>query len=412
MGDLARTALQLARRHGPPGLALGQKLTGTGAIEVSGAGAEVELSDGRAVLDFGSYAVTLLGHRHPAVVAAVAAQLELLPTSTRVLANEVAPRLAARLVEATGAQGLERVWFGLNGSDAVEAALKLARLVSGRTTVVALNGAFHGKSLGALAATESHRYRTGLEGLLSNVVHVELDLAKVDAALRDGCAAAVIFEPVQGEGGVRVIDPAFLAEVVQLARRHGALCISDEIQAGLRRCGPIALAVELGLDVDAILFGKPLGGGVLPLSALVCSDRLYEPLLRDPFVHTSTFSGHPLCCAAGLAALEVIEAMGARVAELEATMFSRLAALAADFPDVLAAVHGRGLLWGLECTSRAAAGWVLAELGPHGLLVSPCMSRPDVIRLLPPAVTTEAQLERADAVLHEVCALARTELSS
>src|SRR6478752_2429537 len=172
---LAARCLGQARNHLAPGLALGQKITGQGAVEISARGAVVELSDGRQVLDFGSYAVTLLGHQHPEVVAAVQDQLQRMSTSTRSLANPVTTELAERLVAVLSPSRLRRVWFGQNGTDAVEAALKLARLAAGRPRILAVEGGYHGKSLGSLAVTWGPRYRRGLESVLAPVTHISRD---------------------------------------------------------------------------------------------------------------------------------------------------------------------------------------------------------------------------------------------
>ena len=285
---------------------LGQKLVGKGAVELTASGAEVRLSDGRVVLDFSSYAVTLVGHRHPHVVAAVQAGLERMPTSTRSLCNPVTVEAAARLVGAFPDSGLTRVWFGLSGSDAVDAALKLARLRSGRSAIAAVEGGFHGKALGALAATWSPRYRTGLDDVLAPAVHLPLrPSALAEAADRQPLAALVV-EPIQGEGGVRPVPVDILRRWRDDARDLGIAFVADEIQVGFGRCGPPSLAVETGLEPDALLLGKPLGGGVLPLSAVLTSEDLWSPLSADPLLHTSTFSGHPLCCAAALAALDLL----------------------------------------------------------------------------------------------------------
>jgi putrescine aminotransferase len=401
-GADTRETFARIRTHMSPGQGLGQKLMGRNAVEVSGEGAVVTLSNGREVIDFGSYGVALLGHRPSGVVAAVERQLAELPASTRVLANTVAPALASRLVELTDPARLSRVWLGQDGADAVEAALKLARVATGRQRVLALRGGFHGKTLGALAVTSSTRYRSSLEPLLGPAAHIADDLADARRELARGQTAAVILEPVQGEGGVRALDPGFLEDLVRVAREAGAFVISDEVQVGLRRCGPVSLAVELGLDPDAVLFGKHLGGGVMPISALVCSNALYAPAVHDPFLHSATFSGHPLSCAAALAALDAIEEQAGRGAELAASIERELEALARRHPRLLVEVHGLGLAWGLEFTTPQMAGEVLAELAPAGLLVSPCLGRAETIRLLPPIVTTDEQLAAAVDVLDSV----------
>ncbi len=416
MGDGGLTIIEVdpratfdgMRRHIALGTTLTAVISGQNAVEIEALGATVRLSDGREMLDFGSYGVTLLGHRHPAVTTAVAHQLERMPTATRVLGNPLVARFAATLVERTGGR-LQRVWLGSDGADVVELAIKLARRKSGRMRILAVQQAFHGKTMGALALTANPDFRRGLEPLLGNVTH--LDPTDPDAAGRElaaGDVAALIFEPIQGEAGARVLDREVLARWADDARAAGAYIISDEIQAGLRRCGPFSPALAAGLEPDALLFGKALAGGVLPLSALVASDALHEPLYADPMWHTSTFGGHPLACAAGLAALDAIEAAAADAAVISERLEEGLRALVRDWPSAITAVHGAGLLWGLECANAPIAGALLTELALLGLLVSPCLSAPETVRLLPPMVTTAAQLDQALAILAEAIVAAAT----
>ncbi|GAA3075401.1 aspartate aminotransferase family protein [Streptosporangium carneum] len=401
--DIARVTFRRIQRHMSPGLALSGKFAGQGAVEADASGCEVRLSDGRSVLDFGSYAVTLLGHRHPAVVAAVREQLDVMPTSTRSLANPVAALAAERVTGYLGGHlggALSRVHFGLNGADAVEAAVKLARLATGRRVVVAVEGGYHGKSLGALGLTHHDRFREGLEDLLGSVTHVAPDdPAAVARVAAETDVAAVVFEPVQGENGVRLLDLDVLRRWSADARRAGAFVVSDEIQCGLRRCGDPSVALAAGLEVDAVLLGKPLGGGVAPISALVCSDALYEPLLKDPFRHTATFGGHPLGMAAVPVALAEVEAAAGNGAELARLMAEGLRTLRADHPGLVADIRGRGLLWGVDFTSPELAGEIQMGLAQRGLLVSPCLSRPETLRLLPPLVAGPPEVDRAMAAL-------------
>ncbi|QXJ26985.1 aspartate aminotransferase family protein [Actinomadura graeca] len=379
-------------------------MNGAGAVESHGKGARIVLSDGRSVLDFGSYAVTLLGRGHPDVLKAVAGELDAMAVSTRVLANGTTAGFAAELAEYTDPGRLTRVWLGLNGCDAVEAALKLARLATGRTRVVAVEGAYHGKSMGALATTWSRRYRRSLEPLLGGVTHIPAVPEAVPGAFTDGDVAAVIMEPVQGEGGVAVLPPRFLDALAAAAREHGAFVIADEIQTGLGRCGERALSVAAGLRPDAVLFGKALGGGVQPLAALVATEDLYAPLAKDPFVHTTTFSGHPLAAAAGSAALRAVEELAPRGVRLAELMAGGLRRIARGHPGLIADVRGRGLLWGVEFHPGGAAGEVLLELSRRGLVVSPCLGRPEVIRLLPPLVATDEEAGEALDLLDATCA--------
>ncbi|AUG82132.1 aspartate aminotransferase family protein [Kitasatospora sp. MMS16-BH015] len=387
------------RRHFSPKLALTGGFAGRGAVEVAAEGCRVRLSDGRSALDFGSYAVTLLGHRHPAVAEAVRQQLEAMPTATRSLANPVAAGAAARLSGYLG-DALPKVYFGLNGADVVEVAVKLARLATGRSRVVAVRGGFHGKSLGALALTHSPLYRAGLLGSAVDVVHVAADdPAAVWREVAGGEVAAVVFEPVQGENGAVPLDGAVLRQWCEDAARHGCFVIADEIQCGLRRCGERSVALADGLPVDAVLLGKPLGGGVVPLSALLCSERLYAPLAADPFLHSATFGGHPLSCAALPAALHAIEELAGHGEELAGWLDEMLDGLRARHPEVVRAVRGRGLLRGIDCGSPQAAGSMVVELAGAGLLVSPCLSRPTTIRLLPPLVAGPAEVAEAAELL-------------
>jgi putrescine aminotransferase len=398
----AGQVFQQARRHFSLMSTVAGRLAGGGAVEVSATGSRVLMSDGRSVLDFGSYAVPLLGHRHPAVVDAVMGQLQAMPTATRTLTNPVAVAAAARLAGYLGG-ALPRVYFGLNGADAVEAAVKLARLASGRTKVLAVRGAYHGKSLGALALTHHPRFRAGLHDCLAEVVH--LDPADPDAVAREvsrGPAAALVFEPVQGENGVVHLDVDVLRAWCASAIGSGAFVIADEVQSGLRRCGERSVALAEGLPVDAVLLGKSLGGGVMPLSAMVCGDRLFAPLASDPVVHTATFSGHPLACSALPATLDAIEELADRGRRIAEVMAAGLAAVAIDRPDVVGEVRGRGLLWGVDFLSPQVAADVLARLPLAGLLVSPCLSSPATLRLLPPLVATDEDLDSALDILDGV----------
>jgi len=404
--------LRQVRTHQSPGLALVYGMNGAGAVEATGEGARVVLSDGRSALDFGSYAVTLLGRRHPQVLGAVRAELETMAVSTRVLANGTTARFAAELAEYTDPGRLTKVWMGLNGADVVEASLKLARLATGRSRVVAVEGAYHGKSLGALAATWNRRYRQSLEPLLGGVTHLPAEVEAVPRAFEQGDVAAVIVEPVQGEGGVRPLAPAFLHALAAAARQHGAFLIADEIQTGLRRCGERALSTTLGLSPDAVLFGKALGGGVQPLSALVATEELYAPLTKDPFVHTTTFSGHPLSAAAGSATLRAVEDLAPQGRRLAARLADGLDRVRLRHPGVITEVRGQGLLWGVEFGPPGAAGDVLLELSRHGLIVSPCLGQPEVIRLVPPLVATDEQVDEALDILDTTCAAIPDEFRS
>ena len=204
---------------------------------------------------------------------------------------------------------------------------------------------------------------------------------------------------------MRPLDPQLTRRWASDAHAAGMFVVSDEIQVGLRRCGPFSLAVANGLEPDAVLFGKALGGGVMPLAALVATEAFAAPLTADPTWHSATFGGHPLSCAAGRAALDALDALAERGARVGERVGAGLRTLAAGHPDLVSEVRGMGLIWGVEFTTPAAAGAALVELGQHGLLVSPCLSAIDTIRLLPPMVATDAEIERALEVVAEVLPL-------
>ncbi|HEX5608551.1 MAG TPA: aminotransferase class III-fold pyridoxal phosphate-dependent enzyme [Solirubrobacterales bacterium] len=407
---LPSAVFEAQRRRMAPGLALAAKHVGAGAVEQSADGAVVRLSDGRELIDFGSYGVTLLGHRHPAVTAAVREQLGRMPTATRTLANPTTAAFADELAELILGR-LHRFWLGSDGADVVEVAVKLARLASSRRRVLAVEHGFHGKTLGALALTWNPAFREGLAPLLQNVTHLRRDdLEGVARETAGGDVAALIFEPVQGEAGARCLDREVLRRWTRDAHAAGAFVISDEVQAGLRRCGPWSVALDAGLDVDAVLFGKALGGGVMPLAALAASAELYEPLRVDPNLHSATFGGHPLACAAGRAALPAIEGLAEPAAAIAARLDLGLRRLADAHPGAVVAVHGEGLMRGLELATPGAAGSVFVDLAHAGLLVSPCLGAPGTIRLLPSMVTTDTQLECALELLDEALAQVPPEL--
>lgn len=407
----AKATFKQVKKHFSPSLAVAGKFMGQGAIETSADGCRVTLSDGRQALDFGSYAVALLGHRNAAVVDAVREQLDRMPTSTRSVLNPVPAQAAETVVEYLGGT-LPKVYFGGGGADAVEVAIKLARVATGRSTVIAVEGAFHGKTLGALALTHHERFRGNLGSLLGGAVHVDpSDPGAVARVVAETDVAALIFEPVQGENGVTKLDPEILARWCADAKAAGAFVIADEIQVGLRRCGEKSVALAAGPPVDAVLLGKALGGGVIPVSAMVASEELYAPLVADFVLHTATFSGHPLATAAVAPALAAIEAHVADGVRIGAEMAAGLGAIAADHPESVVGVRGQGLLWGVDFVSPEFVGEVQAGLAQRGLVVSTCLSRPEVLRLIPPIVASSEDVEQALFILRGSIEQARAALA-
>ncbi|MEH0822389.1 MULTISPECIES: aspartate aminotransferase family protein [unclassified Micromonospora] len=380
-----------------------QKLLGANDYATSANGAEVRLHSGRTAVDLGTWAATVLGHRHPAVVAAVKRQCDQLPAAPRGLANPVTALLARRLVQLARPSRLDRVWFGANGADVVEAALKLARVTTGRTQVVALRSGFHGRTLGALAVSDADRYHTGLASLLREVSFIDPSGGEATGDAIGDRTAAVIIEIVQGSGAAEALPSALLRRWTDAARAAGAMVIVDEIQTGLWRCGEFSLGLSLGLDPDAVLFGKSLGGGVAPLSALLATTRLTSPLEAQPYLHSQTFSGHPLSCAAASATLDelpgLVEASLARVTD----WLRRLGAELAKHDDLITEVRSLGLMMSLRFHTAEQADHFVMASARAGVLLAPSDGDRTVVRVLAPLVIDEAQMARAGAALRDVC---------
>jgi putrescine aminotransferase len=381
------------RRHVSRGRARLAELTG-GLVEVSSQGSTVVDATGRQFLDCGGYGVFLLGHRHPAVVAAVVDQVQRHPLSTRLMLDPTVARAATTLASVTP-DGLDLVHFVNSGAEATEAAIKLAR-AHGHRTLVSATGGFHGKTTGALGLTANELYQAPFRPLL-DVLHVPFGDA---GALRELLArtddACVVLEPVQGEGGVVLPPPGYLAEAARLCRAAGAMLVLDEVQTGLGRLGSWWGADREGVVPDVLLVGKGLSGGVVPVAAMVATARAYKPFGDDPFLHTSTFAGSPIAMAAATAAVTAIrdEGLVERAASLGARMLADLRAALVPCGPLLRDVRGAGLLIGLEFADPGTALDLVLDLLDRGVLVNHSLNAHRVVRLTPPAVLTDTEADR------------------
>lgn len=367
-----------------------------GDVEVGSAGAWVLTSSGRRLLNCGGYGVFLTGARHPRVVAAVLEQLDANPVATRLLLEPQAA-LAAEALASTTPPGLDRVHFACGGAEAVEAAIKLAR-ANGKRHLVSMVDGYHGKTTGALSVTAKPVFQQPFRPLLPDVTHVPFGDA---AALADTLAdlegeACVIVEPVQGEAGVIVPPDGYLRDVARVCRRHGAFLVLDEIQTGLGRLGHWWGADREGVVPDVLLVGKALGGGVLPVSAMVATEAAFAPFDRDPFIHTSTFSGAPLGMAAARGAIAAIreDDLVERAARLGDRLLPELRRLLGDvLGDAVAEVRGVGLLIGVEFAVEGLAGELLLELMAAGVIANHSLNSDRVLRLTPPALLDDRDLQ-------------------
>jgi putrescine aminotransferase len=392
----------LYRRHVNRGLARLAQLLGT-PVEVRSAGSLVFDERDRGFLDCGGYGVFILGHGHPAVVAAAKAQLERHALATRVLLNPELARAAEALVR-VAPQGLDYAYFASTGAEAVETALKLARL-QGKRRLVATRGGFHGKTFGALSVTGREVFQAPFEPLLPSVTFVDYGDADVlEAALAGPPDCCVILEPVQAEGGVRIPPDDYLPAVERLCRERGALFVLDEVQTGLGRLGAWWGATRAGVTPDLLVVGKGLSGGVVPVSAVVSSPAAFAGLNRDPMLHTSTFAGSPLGAATARAAIETIDREGIvqRAGELGARMLAAVRELVADeSAQLVDEVRGVGLLIGIEMAADHLAGELVVELLERRVIVSHSLNANRVVRLTPPAILTESELDWLLAALRE-----------
>ena len=363
------------------------------AVLDHGRGAEVWDVDGRRHLDLlGGIAVNALGHAHPAVVDAIAAQAPSLVHVSNFFTTQPQIALAERLLGVAAAPPGSRVFFTNSGTEAIEAAVKLSRR-TGRRRLVALEGAFHGRSMGALSLTHKAAYREPFAPLLDEVVHVPFDDLDALERVVDDSVAAIFVEPVQGEAGVRPLSTAYLRLARDLATQHGSLLVLDEIQSGIGRTGRWFAHQESGVVPDAMTVAKGLGGG-FPIGALVTFGEPVSTLLR-PGQHGTTFGGNPLGAAVGLAVLETIEADGLLEHARELGTHLKEAVGALRHP-LVAEVRGAGLLLAVVLTDDIGPDVARRAL-EAGFIVNPVSA--NTLRLAPPLVITREQLDEFVAAL-------------
>jgi len=361
-------------------------------IFVRGKGASLFDIDGVEYLDCAAgHGVANLGHAHPKVAAAIAEQAGTLVTLFETFYNEKRALLMQKM--AALVPGLDRVFFCNSGTEAVEAALKFARISTGRTNVIAAMRAFHGRSMGSLSATYNKKYKEGFEPLVPGFSHVPYnDIAALEAAVNDQ-TAAVILEPVQGEGGVYPATDEYLQAARRICSERGALLIVDEIQSGFGRTGKLFAVQYSGVTPDLLCCAKALAGG-LPMGAV-----LIGPAIKNlvPGVHGSTFGGNPLSCAAGLAAITAIqeEDLPGQAAAKGEYLMDKLHEINSP---LIREVRGRGLMVGIELRQKVLP--YLRALQDRKIIA--LNAGLTTIRLLPPLVITYEQIDHLVETLAEV----------
>ncbi|MGH3752404.1 MAG: acetylornithine transaminase [Pseudonocardiaceae bacterium] len=363
----------LMANYGTPPLALAR-----------GVGAEVWDTDGRRYLDLlGGVAVNALGHAHPAIVRAVTEQIATLGQVSNLYLSEPALTLAETLLDLLGATGSGRVLFGNSGAEANEAAFKIARR-TGRRKMIAAYGAFHGRTMGALALTGQPAKRDPFEPMPPGVVFVPYGHPAALESVVDEDTAAVFLEPVQGENGVVIPPAGYLQAAREITAARGALLVLDEVQTGIGRTGTWFAHQSAGVTPDVVTLAKGLGGG-LPIGACVGIGPAAH--LLQPGQHGSTLGGNPVCCAAALAVLATIAADG--LLDHAARLGKEIAAgVAALHHPLVGSVSAAGLLIGIGLTSPVSAA-VATAAREAGFLVNPAVA--DRVRLAPPLVLTQGQ---------------------
>ncbi|MEK7460998.1 MAG: aspartate aminotransferase family protein [Patescibacteria group bacterium] len=385
---------------------------GYGVEEVSAQGMFVTDHRGEEWLDFCSgYGVMSMGHRHPRIIAAAHAQLDLMSMSARVFYNPVQAELAERLAKLLPGD-LQYSFFCNSGTEAVEGALKLARLATGRSGIVAAENSFHGKTLGALSVTGRPLFRIPYEPLLPGVTFVPYgDIEALRAAVNEE-TAAVILESIQGEGGIMVPPDGYLRAVREISKACGALLILDEVQTGLGRTGYTFGFEHEGIVPDIVCLAKALGGGVMPIGAFVGTPAVWQAFRSRPLIHTSTFGGNPLACAVSLAALDVLkdERLAQRSRQMGFLLKNGLDKIRQRHPISLAEVRGRGLLIGVELTHARYGGVILPEMARQHIILVYTLNQPKVIRFEPPLIVEYEHIFRVLAAFEAAVTRAEKDL--
>jgi acetylornithine/LysW-gamma-L-lysine aminotransferase len=361
-----------------------------------GRGATLWDKDGREYIDcMSAYGVAVVGHCHPKVVEAIKRQAERLISCHSSIYTETRAELLKKLMCITPS-GLKKVFLSNSGAESVEAAIKIARKFTGKPEVIAFVGAFHGKTMGALSATWNPRYRTPFEPLVPGFRHVPYGkIESVVEALTDK-TAAVIVEPIQGEGGIRVPPDGFLEGLRELCNKRGVLLIFDEVQTGFGRTGKLFAYEHSNVVPDIICMAKSVAGG-LPLGVTITREEIGDSLKVGE--HSSTFGGNPLICAAASAAIDVVaeENLPERAATLGKYFMDRLEELRGKH-KIIREVRGKGLMIGVEC--RFDIYNILVETQNRGAIILDAGR--NVLRFLPPLVITREQLSKVADILDSV----------
>ena len=361
------------------------------ALEWSGQGSTLYDSLGRQYIDcLGGYGIFSAGVNHPKVVKAVTDQLQRMALNSQELLEPWRAALSRVLAEVTPGE-LQNSFFINNGTDAIEGAIKLTRLYTKRNTFISALGGFHGKSMGSLSLMGKASFREPFQFGLQDVRFVPYGDADALEYEFQRCEAVgvgiagVVLEPIQGEAGGVVPPDDYFPRARELCTRYGALLIADEIQTGMGRTGKLWGVDHWNVVPDIMCLGKSIGGGVMPLSAFISTAAIWEVMIPNPIIHSTTFGGNPLACAAGLAAIQVTleEDLPGQAASKGEFMLCELGCLQQKYPQVLKEARGKGLLIGMEFPMQETGWKVASGLFKRGVLVAGTYSKAQVIRIEP-----------------------------
>jgi len=396
-------------------------------------GSELFTADGRRILDFLSgYCVHNVGHNHPAVIAAVREELESCgPAMIQTHVAERAGELGEKLCQRAGGR-LTKAFFASSGSEGVEAAIKFARAHTRRAGLLYATGAFHGLTCGALSLMGDEFWRESFGPLLPETEAIPFDnIAALEHKLASKRFAAFVVEPIQSEGGIRVPTGEYFRAVQSLCRRYGTLLVLDEVQTGMYRTGPFLAAQHFGVEPDMVVLAKALSGGLVPVSALLMTEAIYDSVygsLRRAIIHTSTFSENSLAMRAALATLAVLEHenLGRRASQAGESLHSRLTDALREY-EMVHAIRGEGLLLGIEFTAPKSLRLrvpfeaflrihpamfgqivVMRLFRDHGILTQICGNNFMVLKVAPPLVVTDAQIDEFVSAISIVVELAHS----
>jgi len=404
---LSEETTEKYRRFVNPGIANILNFSGFQVPEDRAEGCYIWDASGRKFLDcVGGYGAFSLGHRHPKVVEAVKKQLEKEALKSHFfMSTELAD--ACELMAQVLPGEIEYSFLCNSGTEAVEGALKCARVHTGRPEFIGAINGFHGKSFGSLSVSGRDVYKEGFRPLLPETQHVPFGDADALADAISERTAAVILEVIQGEGGVNIAPEDYFPRVREICDANGSLLILDEVRTGFGRTGKMFASELYGVQPDIVTMAKALGGGVMPVGAFSSNADVWHSMFgKNPYLHSTTFGGNPLACAAVIAAIKttIEEGLVERSRILGEKLLTGLRAVRKRYPWLIKEVRGKGLLAGLEFTEDDVAALVITGCGRRDLLAAYSLNNPKVVRVEPPLVIDESELDRAVGIIDEAVA--------